>query len=216
MGEVSLILLWRTPTIPPDAYQRWVHAWKTFAKKASEDVVVAVWSADHLRRAWDAVNSTNGRYVVWARPEFVPHVSMWSELDYLRDQGILVVAQQKYKCAFAPRSDIPVGWTPDGIDSTLVVFQLSGQQTFSLPPSYSLDIWEWLGEEKRATYQVPQRYSGSAWRKVWASRSILGETIYSPFTPTPAGLPFSTQGQREAWEKQLDAWETWLSSTCSA
>lgn len=212
-----MILLWRTDRINDEDFEYLSSCWKIFAEKAHEEVRAAIWNVENVYKAWDAVNRTNGRYTVWARPEFVPHVSMWSELDYLRSRDVLLVSQKKYKCAFAPRLirggkecwDSPVMWEPDGIDGALVVFQLAGQNYVRLPPGHSVDIWEWIAMEQRCSYQVPQRYSGSS-RRVWTARSILGETVYSPFSETPRGLPFTRERQYNTWHEMMDAWCIWL------
>lgn len=206
-----MILLWR-PKMPDDAFTAWSHAWKVFAEKHGEPVMAADWDATKLARAWDLINRTNGRYVIWARPEFIPNVSMFAELDYLLNEGIRLVVQRQYNCAFAPGYEEPVLWQPKGVDPSLLVFQLTGQSEFTLPVATSVDIWEWLGEERKETYVVPQRFSGTHGRRLWASRSLLGETIYSPFAPPKAGLPFTKDRQFAAWQEQMRAWQIWLAS----
>lgn len=207
-----MIVLFRPPQMHDDDYLFWAHCWRAFGEKQSEQITVLPWNAYEVARAWDLINETHGRYVIWARPEFVPCVSMFEELDYLHKQGVLVVSQFQYKCAFTQGHDTPVLWRERGIDGALVVFQLAGQDKIVLPSARSEDIWRWLGEERKCCYQVPQRYSGGNRRGVWASRSILGETIYSILTETPPGLPFSRARQLEEWKAALLSWQVWLKS----
>jgi len=205
-----MILLWRPKSfMDPSQYAFWAHCWKTFAAKRGEHVVAAEWNENNVRRAWDTVEQIPGRYVIWAHPEFIPSVSMFSELDYLVDHKIRLVAQTRYNVGFAAGCEEPVLWHPCGVDKSLVVFQMTGQDKRRLPRGQR-DIWDWLARERSWVYQVPQRFSGGHGRRAWASRSIMGETVYSPFTCPAPDLPITREGQVELWHRLLHAWSVWL------
>lgn len=215
-----MILLWRDPKIPEFYWEAYAHAWRRAGAEAGEAVLSRRLDDTLIRHEWDLVNTRPGRYTIWVRPEFIPFPSFFDELDLFREENQLVVALQAYDAAFNPNQEVPYKWTPNGVLNSLVVFQLTGQTTVTLPPSTRTDPFVWLSRtSQRYIYKVPQRYAGSKQRGI-TTRSTLGEVVYSPFGTNQAvgfgklitggQLVGMKQRQFETWENLLRSWEIWL------
>lgn len=210
-----MIVLWRPAGMSDEHHAYWTWCWRKAAEKQRETITQDTWDGSAVMRQWDRVNTTHGRCVIWARPEFIPSPALFDELDYLRREEQLVVTVSRYSAAFVAGYESPVQWVPKGVDGSLVVFQLSGQSEALLPPSHHQDIWEWLSEERPFVYHTPQRFSGDHGLGAWASRSVLGEIVYSPFSQPPPGAPWTHEKQLALWHERMKAWTIW-SMTSSA
>jgi len=170
---------------------------------------------DNEKRLLEDANRTNGRLII-VRPEFIPSPTFFQELDYMREQGILIVLLKKSRMYFNPGESQPYRQIDDGLDKSLMVFQLAGQTRHTVPPKITE---EWL-EKKRAMYilRLAQGFLGGS--DVGAStRSQLGEVI-----PGVSGtgsvvkmgcfdvggdLLYSRDTQVRLWMASVEAMATW-------
>lgn len=214
-----MILLWRPANIFDCDFGQWRHGWTQLAARMKEAVVERPWRPDEIQRAWDRINITPGRYVIWVRPEFIPLPAFADELDVYRNEGQLLITLQKYRGVFELRHKMPCQWEPDGVSPHLVVFQLTGQQDRTLPAFSKIEVWKWLTKRRSWVLPLKQRWmeiGGAA-----ATRSILGDTFVSPWEPDTAGTLvtgasrwWSPPAQLHAWREQVQAWIR-LTSTSS-
>jgi hypothetical protein len=190
-------------------------AWTGFARRNGEEVMSTLDTGENEKRLLEDANRTNGRLVV-VRPEFIPSPTFFRELDYMREEGILIVLLKKAKMYFNPGENQPYRSITTGLDKSLMVFQLAGQTRRTAPPRIT---GAWL-ERKRAMYilRLKQGFLGDS--DIGAStRSQLGEVI-----PGISGtgsvvkmgcfgvggdLLFSRDRQINLWMASVEAMATW-------
>jgi len=170
---------------------------------------------DNEKRLLEDANRTNGRLII-VRPEFIPSPTFFQELDYMREQGILIVLLKKSRMYFNPGESQPYRQIDDGLDKSLMVFQLAGQTKFTVPHKINE---QWL-EKKRAMFitRLEQGFLGDSHCGV-STRSQLGEVV-----PGVAGTGaivemgcfdiggtriFPRASQLKLWRAAVEALSTW-------
>lgn len=212
-----MIQLFRPLGIHARDFQAYAHCWRRFGERNNEAVVVSQPTEHDFRQAWDRVNCTNGTRIVWSMPHFMPLPSFFDELDYLRGEGQLIVLLRRYDAVFELGQDRPCEWRENGISRALVVFQLSGQNDWVLPPARKIDTWKWLSRTHNGrVYHVPQRYSGDP-TKGPAMRSNLGVVVgecwgsyLGAFGRTVDGVGLEHTRSLRYWRDLIEGWEMWL------
>lgn len=207
-----MITVWKPANMFDCDFSQYRHGWTGLAAKMRETVVEKPWRPDEIQRAWDNINVTPGRFVIWVRPEFIPLPAFADELDVYRDENQLIIVQQRYRGVFQLRQKMPSEWTPDGVSPHLVVFQMTGQQKCKLPLFSKCEAWKWLSKKRSWVLPLKQRWldlGGAA-----ATRSVLGDTFVSPWEPDTAGTLvtgdsrwWSPVSQLHAWREQVQAWQ---------
>lgn len=207
-----MIVLFRPRYIADRDMQRVSRAWTKAGSGVGEPVMQVPW--DDWRREWDRVNTQNGRFVLFVRPEFIPSPAILDELDVYREEGQLVVALQKYNAAFHFGNDRPYEWQPAGISSAFMCFQLTGQTRHVLPPHSEVDPWEWLVRPRAWVYRVSQRYApegrsvsclGTVYPGVWGgSEAVIGRLSSGGVRLTSKRVLW------QQWSDALDGWNLWL------
>lgn len=215
-----MVVVFRPLAMRRDWFSRYCHLWRKQAAVAKEFIVRRDLTDWDLRQAWDQVNITPGRAVIWVSPSFIPHTSFFDELDHFRDEKCLIVAQKRYKAVFQPKADVPAIWEAEGLADFPIVFQLSGQRKFELPPASSLRSGPITALEKltsRGLLSLDQYFVGN--RDIPMIRSSLGLTLpecwtgkYGRFGRLITGTDrvYATARMLRNWTERIDAWETWL------
>ena len=215
-----MIVCFRPQGFRRDWFARYCHLWTKQAGLHRDAVVQQELTDESLRQAWDRVNITPGRAVIWVDPTFGPHQSFFEELDYFLREKFRVVVQRRYEGTFQPKGDVPVRWGQQGIAPFPLIFQLAGQRALTLPVHSLLPKGHlhWLSlTEHRFVARVEQYFCGT--RELPLMRSVLG-TSYPKFWGEGdycqhGRLVFGESRHilkrrlRNSWLQRIDAWEAW-------
>ena len=215
-----MIVCFRPGGMRRDWFARYCHLWMKQAGIRKEALIQRELTDWDIAEAWDRINMTPGRAVVWTTPAFIPHQSFFEELDYFLSEGRRIVALRDYTATFQPRADRPYKWEPDQLEQFPLVFQLAGQKVLELPVSSALKQgpWHWLGLTANTKVAVLEQFFRGS-RDCPLKRSALG-TQCAPFW---GGGEYCQSGQlilgetrqvrkarvREDWLTRMDAWEAW-------
>lgn len=195
------------------------------AKIDHEAIQVRPLSDWDIRSEWDRVNITPGEAVIWLTPNFLPRPNFFRELDYLRGEDVRVVTLRQYDATYQPGARIPA-LKPSGICPFPLVFMLTGQTKFQLPPFSGLarGHLSWLEKAARPTVAtLDQYFMGDG--TVPILRSALGDLLpncwsgkVGVFGRIIAGgqRAFSNEDAREYWNERMEGRELWLSTTCGS
>lgn len=210
-----MIVLMNPPEVGDGRIGRLKDAWTGFARKHGETVMLCAGTPDNERRILDGVNRTNDRLIL-VRPSFIPAPGFFKELDYLRENGILVVLMRRQRMYFNPGESHPYKYIPANLDKSAMVFQLAGQDKFTLPPRVSD---RWLHEKKHpAILRMDQKFMGDS--ECGASmRSDIGEIIPGIDKQSPVvkmgcfcvggDLHYPKGTQMKLWDAAVEAMSIW-------
>ena len=210
-----MIVIMNPPHVGDGRVGRLRDAWTCFARRHGETVMVCALTPQNERRILSGANRTNGRLIV-VRPNFIPSPSFFNELDYHRENGILVTLVYKDHMYFNPGESLPYKYVKKGIDNSVMVFQLSGQDKFTVPENIS-ERWLW---EKKSPRILRLRQSFVGDSALGAStRSDIGEIIPGIDKQSPVvnmgcfcvggNLHYPKEVQMKLWDAAVEAMSIW-------
>lgn len=210
-----MIVILQPPTLSDSRLAFYKDAWTAFARRNGEEVMSTALTRENEDRLLSDASRTNGRLIL-VRPEFLPSPTFFGELDYMREQGILVVLLKEYRMYFNPGEELPYKKIAKGLDNNLMVFQLAGQEKIVTPPRITR---QWL-EKKRAMYiaRLSQGFLGGS-KDGASTRSSLGEVIPGVCRTgsivkmgcfcVGGDLHYARSTQIELWTASVRAMATW-------